>query len=358
MIAASNNIVTTTRSIGSQDGVAVFIDFENVHKTLGDQPVSQLFQRLKSEGSVMLAQCYGDWGRFSKSKHKLAKAGIQLAELPAGKTGKNSADMQMTVDALEAAFLYPHVTTFVIVSGDRDFVPLVQSLRRLGKEVWAFGPHDGSSIYLKNVCDRFEVLSGEKDKRAPSPTAQRSAPANVAATDKSPKSEPVSHPKRQSQGPQPELSEEVRLLALWGIRASQITKAAVAGTEPNFSTMVTLSQVLASMRKLKPGFSTCDHVQATKRTGIKFAQELEKASLISVIHDGTSCLLKPTELGSQTLQTQPQPDVFQQVLDDILDRHQSRLRIDPPQQEIRVNSPQVSQSVLPSPKSRLFLKPR
>jgi uncharacterized protein (TIGR00288 family) len=144
--------------------LAVFIDYENCHKAK-DFDLSVLMTRLKERGRLLIKRAYGDWGRFAKDKKQLAKASFSLTELPShGDRGKNSSDIALVVDALEATMNRTHIDTVVVVSGDSDFTPLYTKVRELGMRVIVVGPKQGTSDWVKDYCDEllyFHALAGK-----------------------------------------------------------------------------------------------------------------------------------------------------------------------------------------------------
>src|SRR3954464_11764615 len=114
--------------------IALFIDFETIHSEELD--VEKLVERLKERGRLIVKKAYGDWGRFIRVKQTMLFNSVELVELPAvGYRGKNSSDIKLTIDALETAFHRPYIDTFVVVSGDSDFTPLISKLRELDRYV-------------------------------------------------------------------------------------------------------------------------------------------------------------------------------------------------------------------------------
>ncbi len=148
--------------------LAVFIDFENL--ALGVQPRGQarrrkvpetldmkrVLERLVEKGKIVSKRAYADWSRFSEYRTSLHELGIELTEIPErGMTGKNSADIRLVVDAMELSYAKEHIDTFVIVSGDSDFTPLVLRLKENGKSVIGVGMRDSTSDLLAANCDEF-----------------------------------------------------------------------------------------------------------------------------------------------------------------------------------------------------------
>src|SRR3984957_15148331 len=147
----------------SSDGersLAVFIDFENL--ALGFQgrrdrfEIARVLERLVEKGKIVAKKAYCDWSRFASYTAPLHDGAIELIEIPRrSQSGKNSADIRLCVDAMDLAYSKEHIDTFVIVSGDSDFSPLVSKLKENGKHVIGLGMQDSTSNLLRDNCDEF-----------------------------------------------------------------------------------------------------------------------------------------------------------------------------------------------------------
>jgi uncharacterized protein (TIGR00288 family) len=142
--------------------LAIFIDFENL--ALGFEiprkkvtfNINKVLERLVEKGKIIVKRAYADWARFPAYKAALHESAIELIEIPKrGRTGKNSADIRMAVDAVDLCYAKEHIDTFVIVSGDSDFSPLVSKLKENGKRVIGLGMQGSTSDLLINNCDEF-----------------------------------------------------------------------------------------------------------------------------------------------------------------------------------------------------------
>src|SRR5438270_4191462 len=160
--------------------LAVFCDFENVALGVREAKYAQfdmdkVLERLLLKGSIVVKKAYCDWERYKDFKAAMHAAAFELIEIPhIRQSGKNSADIRMVVDALDLCYTKSHVDTFVIVSGDSDFSPLVSKLRENAKTVIGVGVKNSSSDLLISHCDEFifyDDLVREKKKR----TARRVA---------------------------------------------------------------------------------------------------------------------------------------------------------------------------------------
>ena len=145
----------------SEDRLAIFIDHENVAigaRDIGYRfEVAPLVEALAERGRLIVRRAYADWNLFRDDRRNLVDANIELIEIPqrGDSVRKNAADIQMAVDATELAFTREFVSTFVIVSGDSDFTPLVSKLRELNKRVIGVGLKGSTSAMLPPACDEF-----------------------------------------------------------------------------------------------------------------------------------------------------------------------------------------------------------
>jgi uncharacterized protein (TIGR00288 family) len=140
--------------------LAIFIDFENL--ALGFQgrrdrfDITRILERLVEKGKIVAKKAYADWSRFTTYTAPLHEAAIELVEIPRrSQSGKNSADIRLCVDAMDLAYAKGHIDTFVVVSGDSDFSPLVSKLKELGKHVIGLGMQESTSELLRDNCDEF-----------------------------------------------------------------------------------------------------------------------------------------------------------------------------------------------------------
>ena len=146
---------------GPERRLAVFIDFENL--ALGFEgrdesgfDIDRVFDRLVEKGKILVRRAYCDWHRYRKHTKEMHEAGVELIEIPKrSMTGKNSADIRMVVDAMDLCHSKEHINTFVVVSGDSDFSPLVAKLKENGKSVIGVGMRKSTSKLLADHCDEF-----------------------------------------------------------------------------------------------------------------------------------------------------------------------------------------------------------
>jgi uncharacterized protein (TIGR00288 family) len=182
--------------------MALFCDFENVALGVRDAKydkfdIRKVLERLLVKGSIVVKKAYCDWERYKEFKAAMHEAAFELIEIPHVRmSGKNSADIRMVVDALDLCYTKSHVDTFVIISGDSDFSPLVSKLRENNKAVIGVGVKKSSSDLLIANCDEFiyydDLVREEKakakrtprKKAAPKTAAVKTAAAQPDAEDK------------------------------------------------------------------------------------------------------------------------------------------------------------------------------
>jgi uncharacterized protein (TIGR00288 family) len=160
--------------------MALFCDFENIalgvsHANYEKFDIAKVLERLLLKGSIVVKKAYCDWDRYKAFKAPMHEASFELIEIPhVRQSGKNSADIRMVVDALDLCYTKTHVDTFVIISGDSDFSPLVSKLRENAKLVIGVGVKNSTSDLLVTNCDEFifyDDLVREQTKR----TAKKAA---------------------------------------------------------------------------------------------------------------------------------------------------------------------------------------
>lgn len=141
--------------------LAVFVDLENLAMGFTNQrktkfDIQKVLERLVEKGKLIVKKAYADWSRYQAYTAPFHEAAIELIEIPRrSQTGKNSADIRLVVDAMDLAWSKTHIDTFVIVSGDSDFSPLVSKLKENGKHVIGLGMKGSTSELLRDNCDEF-----------------------------------------------------------------------------------------------------------------------------------------------------------------------------------------------------------
>jgi uncharacterized protein (TIGR00288 family) len=168
--------------------MALFCDFENV--ALGvrdinkeaDFDIKKVLERLLLKGNIVVKKAYCDWDRYRDFKKAMHEAAFELIEIPHVRmSGKNSADIRMVVDALDLCYTKEHVDTFVVISGDSDFSPLVSKLRENNKVVIGVGVKGSSSDLLVANCHEFIFYDDLVREKAKKQTRKKKAPPPKAA---------------------------------------------------------------------------------------------------------------------------------------------------------------------------------
>ncbi len=175
--------------------MALFCDFENIALGVRDAKyakfdIDRVLERLLLKGSIVVKKAYCDWERYKEFKAPMHEASFELIEIPHVRmSGKNSADIRLVVDALDLCYTKAHVDTFVIISGDSDFSPLVSKLRENNKTVIGVGVKSSTSDLLIANCDEFiyydDLVRQEEKKKQ---RARRKPVAKPAAD--APKAKP------------------------------------------------------------------------------------------------------------------------------------------------------------------------
>jgi uncharacterized protein (TIGR00288 family) len=182
-------------STSDTSNMALFCDFENIALGVREAKYAQfdinkVLERLLAKGSIIVKKAYCDWERYKDFKATMHQASFELIEVPhVRQSGKNSADIRMVVDALDLCYTKLHVDTFVIISGDSDFSPLVSKLRENDKVVIGVGVKKSTSDLLIANCDEFIYYDDlVRDQKPKKPTTRKrverksdAAPAAVVA---------------------------------------------------------------------------------------------------------------------------------------------------------------------------------
>lgn len=225
--------------------MAVFCDFENVALGVRDAnyekfDIKPILERLLLKGSIVVKKSYCDWDRYKSFKGPMHEANFELIEIPhVRQSGKNSADIRLVVDALDLCYTKAHVNTFVIISGDSDFSPLVSKLRENAKQVIGVGVKQSTSDLLVANCDEFIFYDDlvRESRRSAAKRDAREAPAAKRTPD-----------------------EEVRRKEKYESRKTEAIEMAVATFDALVSERGDSGKIWASMlkeaiKRRKPDFS-------------------------------------------------------------------------------------------------------
>jgi len=207
-------------SLSDEDlNLAIFCDFENVALGVRDARIEKfninlVLERLLVKGSVVVKKAYCDWERYKEFKAVMHDAAFELIEIPhTRQSGKNSADIRMVVDALDLCYTKEHIDSFVIISGDSDFSPLVSKLRENNKTVIGVGVKSSTSDLLMSNCDEFifyddlarEAESSKQRKR-------KAAPRKKAASKKGEDKQTVTGSVEEDKSEENKMDEAIALV--------------------------------------------------------------------------------------------------------------------------------------------------
>jgi uncharacterized protein (TIGR00288 family) len=269
--------------------LALFCDFENIALGVRDAryaafDIQKVLERLLLKGNIVVKKAYCDWGRYRDFKAAMHEAAFEMIDIPhLRQSGKNSADIRMVVDALDLCYTKAHVDTFVVISGDSDFSPLVSKLRENNKTVIGVGVKSSTSDLLTANCDEFIfyddlIRNSEKKKTA--------AAKKKANRKKTAKKVPR---KNAADGSQTAAVAEGDSSSV-DPKAQEAFDLVLETTEALFSDRDAEEKVWGSMikqalKRRKPGFSESYH-------GFKsfnhLLQEAQKLGLVELQHDEKS----------------------------------------------------------------------
>ncbi|HZP13438.1 MAG TPA: NYN domain-containing protein [Nevskiaceae bacterium] len=255
--------------------MAVFCDFENVALGVreshhGNFDIGNVLERLLLKGSIVVRKAYCDWDRYKEFKAAMHEAAFELIEIPhVRQSGKNSADIRMVVDALDLCYTKPHVDTFVMLSGDSDFSPLVAKLRENNKVVIGVGVKNSTSDLLASACDEFifydDLVREEARKR------KRRAPKEAKSKEKE------HAPKSSANGTEEDRRQEAIDLVMETIEAVQRDRGA--------EDRVWGSIVKQALKRRKPGFRE-SYYGFESFTDV--LEEAQRRGLMKLVHDDRS----------------------------------------------------------------------
>ena len=249
--------------------MALFCDFENValgvrEAKYAEFDVRKVLERLLLKGNIVVKKAYCDWDRYKDFKKAMHEAAFELIEIPHVRmSGKNSADIRMVVDALDLCYTKSHVDTFVIISGDSDFSPLVSKLRENDKTVIGIGVKKSTSDLLISNCDEF-IYYDDLVREKPKKQARRKPPAATPEAAKAPAAEG-------------DRKQEAFDLVMETVEA--------LSTERGAEEKIWGSMVKQALKRRHPGFN--ESYYGFRSFG-KLLDELEARQLITLEHDDKS----------------------------------------------------------------------
>ena len=254
--------------------MALFCDFENVALGVRDAKYAQfdikkVLERLLLKGSIVVKKAYCDWDRYKEFKAIMHEAAFELIEIPhVRQSGKNSADIRMVVDALDLCYTKSHVDTFVIISGDSDFSPLVSKLRENNKYVIGIGVKDSTSDLLSANCDEFIFYDDlVRVQEAKKKQAAKKAPAKAKAEAAKPAGAKGEEDKRQE-------AMDFLVETVEGLISERGSDEKLWG-----------SMVKTTMQRRKPGFNESFYGYRSFR---ELMEDAQKHKLVALVRDEKS----------------------------------------------------------------------
>ena len=286
--------------------IAVFVDYDNIEigvkSTLRREfDVSLPLDALKERGDIVAKFAYANWGRQEGATRSMAENAVQMVQrLPSPRGDKNGADINLALDALEMAFTHPHVNAFAIVSGDSDFIPLVNKLKEYGKTVFVVGGKAFTSTILQQNCHEFvsyeSLLSPDSD-RSDNRDRQTKQPQQYGGGQRQ---------REQRQRPAPlDLAQAMPLVE----RALQVLERRAVQPQLGLlkSTMLQLDSAFTEKAYGANSFSD-------------FVEKLKKADFVNVSGQGGRYIIE-RKTSSQPERPTPKPEEALPPLRDVLETH-------------------------------------
>lgn len=288
--------------------IAVFVDYDNIEigvkSTLRREfDVSLALAALKERGDIVAKFAYANWGRQEGATRLMAENAVQMVQrIPSPRGDKNGADINLALDALEMAFTHEHVNAFAIISGDSDFIPLVNKLKEYGKTVFVVGGKAFTSTILQQNCHEFvsyESLleDGERIVATPMPDRRERERPERGKKERGPRPAPL------------ELSQAMPLVE----RALQVLER--RAVQPQ------LGLLKSTMLQLDPAFSERAYGAGSFSD---FVEKLKKADFINVSGSGGRYIIERRG-GHNAEKAAPRPEVALPHLRDVLETHRMEL---------------------------------
>jgi uncharacterized protein (TIGR00288 family) len=286
--------------------IAVFVDYDNIEIGLKstlrrDFDVSLPLSALKERGDIVAKFAYANWGRQEGATRQMAESAVQMVQrIPSPRGDKNGADINLALDALEMAFTHAHVNAFAIVSGDSDFIPLVNKLKEYGKTVFVVGGKAFTSTILQQNCHEFisyESLIEDGDRIVATPMPDR--------RDRDRDRDRKENRRERGQRPAPlDLAQAMPLVE----RALQVLER--RAVQPQ------LGLLKSTMLQLDPAFSERAY---GANSFSDFIEKLKKAEFVNVSGSGGRYIIE--RRGGGPDKAAPNPDTALPLLRDVLETH-------------------------------------
>ncbi len=310
--------------------IAVFVDYDNIEIGLKstlrrDFDVSLALDALKERGDIVAKFAYANWGRQDGATRQMAENAVQMVQrIPSPRGDKNGADINLALDALEMAFTHTHVNAFAIVSGDSDFIPLVNKLKEYGKTVFVVGGKAFTSTILQQNCHEFisfeSLLPEGATVSAPSllPGETRSRRDRDRDRDRGDRGDRGDRPKdgppmqQQQQGPKGQRPAPLELGQVMPLveRALQVLER--RGVQPQ------LGLLKSTMLQLDSAFNERAYGAGSFSD---FVEKLKKEDLVHVSGSGGRYIIERKGSGSAATQSHLKPEDLLTPLRDVLENH-------------------------------------
>src|SRR5437763_10209814 len=300
--------------------IAVFVDYDNIEiglkSTLRREfDVSLALDALKERGDIVAKFAYANWGRQDGATRQMAENAVQMVQrIPSPRGDKNGADINLALDALEMAFTHAHVNAFAIVSGDSDFIPLVNKLKEYGKTVFVVGGKAFTSTILQQNCHEFvsyESLLQDGDQIVSPPMPDRRG-ERPDRGERPARGERPDRRDKKDRGPRPvplELSQAMPLVE----RALQVLER--RAVQPQ------LGLLKSTMLQLDPAFSERAYGAGSFSD---FVEKLKKAEFVNVSGSGGRYIIERRG-GHTPEKAAPKPEEALPLLRDVLETHRMEL---------------------------------
>jgi uncharacterized protein (TIGR00288 family) len=302
--------------------IAVYVDYDNIELGLRstlrrDFDVSLPLSALKERGDLVAKFAYANWGRQETATRLMAENAVQMVQrIPSPRGDKNGADINLALDALEMAFTHAHVNAFAIISGDSDFIPLVNKLKEYGKTVFVVGGKGFTSTILQQNCHEFisyESLLEDGDRIVVTPMPDRRDRPNLL--DRPDRPERAERPERGPERGRDRRERGQRPAPLDLTQAMPLVERALQVLERR-AVQPQLGLLKSTMLQLDPAFSERAY---GANSFSDFIERLKKADFVNVSGSGGRYIIERRGGGSD--KPAPNPDEALPGLRDVLETH-------------------------------------
>ena len=275
----------------SQSTIALLVDYENVAQAQA-AGLDELVQHVSREGTLVIRRAYANWTRFACHKHSLRDAGFEMIDLPSV-NGKNAVDIKLVVDALEIAFTKQFVDTFVIVSGDSDFIPLITKLNELNRRAWLYVGTHRPPAALAKFCFRWPHPQAAQPQPAKTTTETspplKSAPAKTAPAKTAPAKTMAKAAAKPPGGGKSKLKIGPTIPNNFPVRAPtaelapahvELFGAAIHICDQVAESPMPLNWLLMTAHALDPDFKLAHWAGSAKRPMVRLAEHLQRLGML------------------------------------------------------------------------------